>query len=373
MKILFLDQFSDLGGAQLNLLQLLPGLKEEGWEPHVAVPPEGPFTERLAMQGAIVHPLHIGVYSLGRKTLLDGARYLANLPSLIRRVRTLARVVQPQILYVNGPRLMPAVAGANTGIPVVFHSHNRVTAGNGKLLVERAIVQSGAAVIAASQFLAREWKSAYVVYGAVDGPQQQPAPRANGPPRIGLIGRVAPQKGQLQFARAAALLSPKMPQAQFVLCGDVAFGDRHADRYKQRVIAAAPPSLQFLGWCDDVYQVLAGLDLLVVPSADEGGFPRVALEAFAAGVPVLAHSSGAVPEVILEGRNGYLLSAGTPNEIALRIGELTRRRQDMHQVACEAGRLWYERFTMKHHRRAVCDVLRNVYGPASALTIGQGG
>lgn len=360
MRILFLDQFSDLGGAQLNLLQILLGLREDGWKAHVTVPAHGPFIERLLRLGVDVHPLRPVAYSLGRKTLRDGVRFLGHLPSSIDELRALARAATPEILYVNGPRLMPAVAAANIGVPVVFHSHNRVTVANGKMLVDWAIVQTGATVIAASQFLGREWKHARVVYGGVDGPGEEFTLRTNESPRIGLIGRFTPQKGQLEFAKAAVMLSSKLPQARFILCGDVAFGDSRSDRYKQEILAAAPPSLEFLGWRDDVYQVLQNLDLLVVPSANEGGVPRVALEAFAAGVPVLASASGAVPEVIQEGFNGYLLSSGTAAAIANRVEELMGQRKVIQQAATRARVMWRDRFTSEHSIRAVRAVLRSV-------------
>ena len=366
MKILFLDQFSELGGAQLCLLDLLP---QPGWEAHAAVPGSGPFVDRLAGRGVTVHRLPI---------LRGGPLFFWDLPAVAREIRGLVAKIDPAVVYVNGPRVMPAVAQPlrllgrdssrpptgeqkNTvparvparqagepappkyglGRPVIFHAHNRPNA-VARWLVQRAVRRTRATVIAASRFV---WDG-HVIYGGIAG-----SPVVRRGEAIGLIGRFSPQKGQKQFVQAAALLPPDW---RFILCGDAQFGET---RYRDRVLAEAPPSVQYLGWRDDVYEVLADLSLLVVPSAGEGGAPRVILEAFAAGVPVLALDSGAIPEVVRDGENGFLLGSAAPQEIARRLRELVPQRERLEAVAERARREWEERFTVERYRREVWEAI----------------
>jgi glycosyltransferase involved in cell wall biosynthesis len=175
-----------------------------------------------------------------------------------------------------------------------------------------------------------------------------------------MIGRISPQKRQKEFVLACARLSLDRPDLRFVLSGDVLFGDRRGQSYKCELQGLFPPSLQFLGWTDDVYSVLAELDLLVVPSSGEGGFPRVAMEAFAAGVPVLAHASGAIPEVVVEGQTGFLLKCGSAEEIATRVNELLADRAALQRVATAAHRIWRDRFTSTFYGKQVCTLLRGL-------------
>src|SRR6185369_341462 len=108
-----------------------------------------------------------------------------------------------------------------------------------------------------------------VIYSGVEGPSTPLVARVTGGPRIGLIGRIHPQKGQRELVLAARELASAWPEAEFVLCGAALFGDPRAKRYQEEVLALTPPSVRYLGWSDDVYGVLADLDLLVVPSAEE--------------------------------------------------------------------------------------------------------
>jgi glycosyltransferase involved in cell wall biosynthesis len=368
MKILFLEQYAEAGGAQRCLLDLLPGVRAAGWEAHVALPEDGPLTPLLRERGAQVHFLSLGRYPSGRKSLADGIRFVANLPALAGEIRTLADRIGAALLYVNGPRLLPAVTAVRR--PILFHAHSAVPAASGGTLARTALRRSGAGVIAVSRFLAERWRRpaqgpVRVIYSGVEGPPTPLLARTPGGPRVGLIGRIHPQKGQKELVLAARELASARPEAEFVLCGAALFGDPRAERYQQEVLSLAPPSVRYLGWRDDVYGVLADLDLLVVPSAEEGGVPRVILEAFAARVPVLALESGAIPEFIVDGENGFLLASATAAQLAARLNELLPQRERLRSVAAAGQRTWRERFTADRYRAEVLAAISEAVSPSS--------
>lgn len=360
MRILFLDQFSGLGGAQLCLLDLLRHIHGAGVEAHVAVPGDGPVVERLKSAGLPVYPFPLQRYSLGGKTVSDAVRFVRGLPRLGAEIRRLVDLVKPDILYVNGPRNMPPVAWARVSLPVVFHAHNWISTLAGKPLATWAVRATKARVIAASRFVARQWPGADVVYGGVDYQWPAQPPTRDGRLRIGMIGRISPQKGQLNFVKAAARLSHDLPDARYVVCGEALFDDHRAESYRRDVVALAPANVEFAGWTDHVFDVLSSLDLLVAPSANEGGIPRVILESFAAHTPVLALNSGAIPEVLVEARNAFLLRDGTAAEIAQRLRELAPRKQALAAAAAEAHRRWREEFQVEHFGRRVEQFLRRL-------------
>jgi len=62
MNILFVDQFTELGGAQQCLLDLMPAVKERGWQAHVAVPGDGPLMDTLRTMGIPCHGIPGGAY-----------------------------------------------------------------------------------------------------------------------------------------------------------------------------------------------------------------------------------------------------------------------------------------------------------------------
>jgi glycosyltransferase involved in cell wall biosynthesis len=137
------------------------------------------------------------------------------------------------------------------------------------------------------------------------------------PPRrlIGAAGRLSPEKGFAVLVEAAHRVLSEDTGAGLVLFGDGPL--RHA---LERQVAAAGLSghLVVAGFRDDLDRYLPWLDVLALPSHTEG-LPNVALEACAAGVPVVATAVGGTPEVIEDGVNGYLVPPGDPRALAARL------------------------------------------------------
>ncbi len=366
MNILFLDQFSDLGGAQRCLLDLAPAIRERGWAMHAAAPGGGPLLGEMAAHGAAVDSIACGPYSLGRKTPADLVRFAAQTPRLAARIRELAERSRADLVYVNGPRLLPAVArGLGASRPVLFHCHSRLSQRYAAGLAGRALRRTPASVVACCRFAVEPllpYVSAErlrVVYnGSPAAPGRRRAAGEGGTWRIGVIGRIAPEKGQAEFLRAARLVAPNAPGCRFVVCGEALFGDAAAQRYRRRLeeLAAGLP-VEFLGWRTDVYDVLSGLDLLVVPSVREPATTRVILEAYACGVPVVAFRSGGIPEVVEDAASGFLVEPLTPEALAAKLGALLEQ-PDRLRVAAERGRaLWRERFTLDRYRREMLEAI----------------
>jgi glycosyltransferase involved in cell wall biosynthesis len=179
-----------------------------------------------------------------------------------------------------------------------------------------------------------------------------------------LIGRISPEKGQAEFLQAARLLVQDVPTCTFVICGAALFPDAAALRYNQRIreLAAGLPA-EFLGWRDDVYSVLSSLDLLVVPSVNEPGSTRVILEAYAAGIPVVAFPSGGIPEILEDGRTGFLVRPATPEALARSCLDLLLGPASRLKEAAEAGRsAWRERFTLARYQRTMLEVIERALG-----------
>jgi len=178
---------------------------------------------------------------------------------------------------------------------------------------------------------------AEIVYNGVEG-IRTPRPGAN---RIGVIGRIAPEKGQLEFVEMARSLPYR-----FVICGAPLFSDSdYFNRVKQ---AAQGLPIEFIGWQDDINQVLSTLDLLVVPSGPHEATTRVILEAFAAGVPVVANNSGGIPEIVIDGETGFLTST---------IQEVMENPERRARVAENAYQDWKQRYTLARYQAQILSIL----------------
>ena len=349
MNVLFLDQFSELWGAQRCLVDLLPALEERGWRAAAALPGDGPLVKLLRERGVAVHHIPCGPYQSGGKSIADVIRFRRDLRDQV----SLLRSIHAGLIYVNGPRLLPAAALAFGGrAPVLFHAHSRVGGAIASWLAGRSIRKMDATVIACCQAVApdiRQDRLKIIANGIQDLGFRE---RVEEPRRIGIVGRVSPEKGQVEFLDAARMLAPAFPDAQFVLCG------APISPALQKLAEGLP--VNFLGWREDVAPVLAELDLLAIPSKTEG-MPRVMLEAFSAGVPVVAYPVGGIPEVIADNHTGFLVPERTAEALAARIrGVLMLPQGPLRTVAANARREWEQRYTVETYRKNVTDLMERL-------------
>ena len=350
------------------MLDLLPAVEELGWNARVAIPPGGPLVELLRARGITVDELPCGQYTCGTKSVADLLQFAADVP---RQTAAIAdSMKRADLIYVNGPRLLIAAALAARGrVPLVFHAHHRIEQKNARYVEGMALRRSGAIVIACSEAVARplrDWVPNDRIHlipngtpdlGFVDRPFK-------GRPewRIGVIGRIAPEKGQTEFLRAAARLDETTSPTRFVICGAPLFGDR---KYYDEVLQlAARLPVEFLDWQEDVASVMRDLDILVIPSKQEG-MPRILLEAFSAGVPVVAFPVGGIPEVIEDRSTGFLARG----PLAATIQEVLESDSQMvRDVANRARREWERRYTVENYRERITALMEQCVPRAARKT-----
>lgn len=365
MNILFLDQFSDLGGAQQCLLDLIPAVQAAGWTAVCAAPGPGRLSEKLRDQGVAFYSLPAMPFAAGPKPPRDFVRFAFGVPQLARKIDHAMRESRADLLYVNGPRVLPASAWAarKARLPVLFHSHNYLAQRSAAVLAGRSLEFARARVIACSRYVTRplaryiDPAQIRVIYNGVAAANGERRAATAGP-RIGIIGRISPEKGHLEFIQAARLIVQSHPTTAFLICGAPLFSDPEASQYFERVRQAAEGlPAEFTGWQDDVPSVLAGLDLLVVPSLREPGAPRVILEAYAARVPVVAFASGGIPEILHDLETGFLVEPPTAEALAAKIQSVLQSPELMRNIAERAYSVWKEQFTLERYQREVLAVI----------------
>jgi glycosyltransferase involved in cell wall biosynthesis len=134
---------------------------------------------------------------------------------------------------------------------------------------------------------------------------------------VGAAGRLSPEKGFDVLVAAAARVVQTDPSVGFVLFGE---GPEREGLLRQINAEGLAGSFVLSGFRGDLDRFMPFFDLLVLPSFTEG-MPNVVLEAFAAGVPVVASAVGGTPEVVEDGRSGFLVPPRDPEALAARITE----------------------------------------------------
>lgn len=378
MKILFLDQFSQMAGAQRCLLDLIPAVRARGWEAQAGVPGTGPLVEVLAARGVPAHSIPCGLYTLGHKAARDVVRFAAELRPLATRISRLLELTAADLVYVNGPRLLPAAAwAARRGPPLLFHSHNYLAARSSAALAGMALALARAEVIACCRFVTRPLapyvspQRLHVVYNGVAAPAVAP-PRAPAKTwRVGVVGRTGLDKGQALFIEAARMLTRRGVPCEFLICGvPLLIDSAYVDRLKR--LAEGLP-FTFLGWQSDPAGVFAQLDLLVVPSSWTEATPRVIMEAFAAGVPVLALRRGGIPEIAEHGKTAFLLEEFTPAALAGAISGLIGVPEFAADLSRAAAKAVRERFSVERYQREVMEIMEALVSRRAASAPRTGG
>ncbi|MBC7529006.1 MAG: glycosyltransferase family 4 protein [Chthonomonadaceae bacterium] len=252
-------------------------------------------------------------------TLISGGK-LKRVISGVTRFRSLA----PDIIHAhNTPVLNYALLGKRSShAPIVLTLHGRGK--NDSRSPTPALWKQTDAIVAVSQFVAEDWKEAgkpiQVILNGVQFSEPQrtreDVRKELGIAEVRLLGMVVARmdalKGHETLLKALSLLSDSLPDFTFCFAGD---GDKRGEwEALARSLGIAEDRVRFLGFRNDVPDLLAASDFFVLPSYSEG-LPLSVLEAMSHGLPLISTNVGGVPEIIQNEKDGLLVAPR--NEAAL--------------------------------------------------------
>ena len=155
---------------------------------------------------------------------------------------------------------------------------------------------------------------------------------------VGTVGRLQPVKDQATLIRAFKHVHDQVPDAALVIVGD---GPLRGELERVAAAEGVAGAVRFLGDRSDVPRLLQGMDLFALSSLSEG-YSIALLEACAAGLPIVATRVGGNAEIVRDGVNGALVSAGDPIVMAASITNLLQSSQRAESMG-NAGHAWVER------------------------------
>jgi glycosyltransferase involved in cell wall biosynthesis len=127
-------------------------------------------------------------------------------------------------------------------------------------------------------------------------------------PVIGMVCRLIDAKGIPDALQAFSRVASDYPDLHFVIAGD---GPLRRDLEMLARSLRVSERVHFLGWRDDPMNLMAGLDILLMPSVREG-FGMSMLEAMAHSIPIIGSTASAIPEVVANGENGLTVPPRSP-------------------------------------------------------------
>jgi len=174
-------------------------------------------------------------------------------------------------------------------------------------------------------------------------------------PAIGTVARLVPIKGHAHLLDAAPAILRQCPAARFVFVGD---GETRPVLEAQARRLGVGDRVLFAGFRDDVPSLLAGMDVVVLPSLNEG-MGRVLVMAMALGKPIVATRVGGVPELLADGAAGRLVPPGDAAALADAVCGLLRD-PDRATALGEAGRRRAGRYGAPAMVESLAQVYRDV-------------
>ena len=333
--VLHLQKVAGISGSEAHLLQLLPSLRDRGWDIrllmlHENEPGAWDFARELTARGVPLDAIPIGAD-------FDPLAFV-RLVSYIARRRP--RILHTHLVHADA---YGQLAGTLARVPVRIstkHGFNEFREGRAFAVGDRGVASLAHLHIAISRGLARylaeiegfDEESFKIVHYGIR-PRDGAQPYDGGIPRLLCVGRLIPIKGHIVLLRAFAEAKRDVPDLELEIAGRGPLEPALRALAKDLGVAA---SVRFLGHVSPIQPAIDRAAIVVVPSMGEG-FGMVALEAMERARPVVAAAIGGLGELVRHGETGLLVEPGEAEPLRAAIVELAR---DLARAARmgEAGR-----------------------------------
>lgn len=345
MRLLLSSHGAGLYGGERVLLALARGLAERGHEIVLELPHDGPAVdEARAMPG-------IELWVSGRARLPRNApellRWASGAPYARNRLDSRLHVGGFDAVWVSSVfNAVAAWAGSRARVPVVWQLHERDFRGPAGRIMARLVAAWATVPVGVSAFVARTFDEHPVLRGRVRvlpnallrrlEPRREPLPGGS-PFVVGCVGQLEPRKRVPDVVAALA----RVPDAHGLIVGD---GKARAAVLASIRREGVATRVRMAGFVSDPAPFYHEMSCVAIPSVREP-FGLVALEAMAAGLPVVAARSGSLPDVL--GEAALLYEPGNVHELARCI----RRLRDEPELAERLRRTGLERVRLFDRER----------------------
>jgi glycosyltransferase involved in cell wall biosynthesis len=175
---------------------------------------------------------------------------------------------------------------------------------------------------------------------------------------IGFVGWLLPIKGPDVLLKAMDYIWPQQPETTLLMIGK---GDLAVDLRAEALRKNVNGKVKFLGWRQDIAEIMPLFDLLVLPSLNEG-MGRVLVEAMAAGKPVVGSKVGGIPDLIQDGQTGYLVPPADEKALADAILKVLNDRQSSNLMG-QRGKELCQQFSLE----AMVEKLDDLYSDLAGI------
>lgn len=362
IKILEVIGDSSLAGAPRHLLSVVENLSLDKFEIHAVCPP-GPLAGEIRKLRR-----HVDLEVVPMRQRLD-FKAIADIRKVIKQVR-------PDVIHVHGTRagVLGRIAAIGFNLPVIYTEHlwtkqyklqNRFLNlihyfANWALDIFTTlnIAVSGAVKdFMVTSNISHLDKVKVIYNGIEDTHHQAHIFRHETEFLLATVGTLNQQKGMQYLIRAIPQIIKEFPGVQLEIIGDGPYKRILQNEVRKLKLKSF---VKFIGFVPDVSQYLTRFDLYVQPSISES-FGLAIVQAMSVGLPVVATNAGGIPEVVTEGKSGFLVESADPKALADRILELLRHPS----LAKKMGEMGKREAKMKFNIKDMINDLEMTYESVS--------
>jgi glycosyltransferase involved in cell wall biosynthesis len=339
--VLYLQSNSEIGGSDVALLRLVESLDRTRFRPVIVLPADGPLTKDFEKRGAKVVVVSEMLKLTTQKGSIHYLRFLVNYPLAVWRILRLIRREQIDLIHTNTLHNLYGYPAAKlAGLPHVWHVReivrqsaffSRIESFLARYFADRIIAVSSAAAQLFRGKTGEYPPRLRIMWDGINLNQFHPGNSGHrirselGLPReaplVGLVCRLDHWKGVEVFLQAISMCRKECPDARYVICGGEVEGREKVARRARRLAEELDLTdvVHFTEWHyrpEDMPEVHATLDVLVLSSTWPEPFGLVLIEAMASGKPVVATDQGGPVEICVEGSTALLIPPQNPRRMA---------------------------------------------------------
>jgi glycosyltransferase involved in cell wall biosynthesis len=343
MRILQLSSAQHFGGGERHFVDLTNGLAERGHEILVAVVRDSPILAERS-------------FGVTQNFFELSATNPVNLTKAFA-LRRFVREHGVEVVHAHMARDYPLAAlavGGDSGARLIITRHvlfpmsklHRVTRRRVAKVI--AVSQAVASVVREQGIFGNDQIT--VVHNGIDLAKfrARVINHPGGRLQVGMLGELTPNKGQMEFLRAAEVVAAEIDDVDFIIAGRDHSRDGDYGRQLKALIEASKfrDRFQLIESRIDVPHFLSALDMVVSASRSEA-FGLAIVEAMAAGVPVVATATAGACEIISDNETGHVVPINDVDKMAAAILLLVKNPATRQQISESARRSVTQSFSLE--------------------------
>lgn len=362
-----------VGGGEISFIDLIDGIRVLGVEPVVFVPGQGEVMNRIKALGIETHEIdmpRIGLFGI---------------PALLRRQKQLSRQFRDlhlKLIHVNGARSMlyAGPAAEKARLRCIWHvrvlERDRILDKVRARYSDKIIVNSKGVAHSLGKYVPR-LSDIRVIHNGIRLDEFRSAEPIDFDKEFGAgkdpvvlgVGRFTWWKGFEDLIAACRFVKDSGVKFSCLLVGEALPHEKDYEHELKTLVKnlKLEEAVHFCGWREDIARIMKSATVFVLPSREEP-FGRVIVEAWSAGLPVVATNKGGPAELIESQVNGILVPPRSPDSIGRAVSMLLEDK-GLRDRLVTAGLRSCENFTLARHVEQVFDLYNSLTGTGNIINI----